>query len=222
MLFLATGRINGKRVKMFFAVLFITIILAPFITVYRTMRAESISESIESLLANAAKNALIDESEPFIESLKSGSSYMLVRFTGADSLLHVLGSNNPPLYWTAFIGPTSVTRHYTVNIVGFPEEAIHSEAPSAVGWFYMVGGTSMVVFGTLFSLVLVWFYWCSLAKLKLRCLPVAQALSITWFIIMFIEGTLDTQFIPLLVIVGSIIVCDLVLRINRKTFVLSQ
>lgn len=221
-LFFVTGRINKKRVQMFVVVLLITIIVTPIISFYRIIRAANLSVPISSLLVEAAKDASSNKSESLFEGLMAGSSFMLLtRFSGADNLLHVIGAGSEPLGVSAFTGPMSVPKYYTVEVIGFPDKE-HSEAPSALGFFYLIGGTGMVVFGTLFSIVFTWFCWCSFVKLRLLCLPVAQTLFLAWFIIIFIEGTLDQPLVPLLVIGGSIFVCEFILRRNSKSFFLQE
>ena len=220
MLFLVTGRITKKRVQVFVIIFIITIILFPIISSYRYLRATDLHVPIGSSLVDATINVSSGESFSFFEMLKGAGTSIIFRFTGADSLLHIIGAGVRPLYAEAFTGSINVTKFFTVDVIGFSPDAIHGSAPSFLGWFYLVGGNRLVVIGMACLVFLSWFCWRLLAKLKLRCLPVAQALLLWWIFRFFSEGVLDHLYLMFLVIAGSIAACEWLVRRSRSVLFL--
>lgn len=213
-LFLVTDRVTKKRVELFGIVFLITIILFPVISSYRYLRAADLSGSIVALFVESAKNISSVESFSFFKMINDVIVSIVFRFTGADSLLHIIGANLAPLYTDVF--DISVTRFFTVDVIGFPPEAIHGSAPSFLGWFYLVGGNGLVMISIFGFTVFVWMFWRILPKLKLRCLPVAQALFLMWIFSSFSEGVLDRLYLRVFVMAGSIAVCEWLIRTSRS------
>lgn len=217
MLFLVTGRITKKRVQLFGVILLITVMLFPVISYYRYLRAADLSAPIVSMFIDSINNISFAGSFSFFEMLKEVAVSIIFRFTGADSLLHIIGANLAPLYTDAFNIP--VTRFFTVDVIGFSPEAIHGSAPSFLGWFYLVGGNGLVLTSIFGFTAFVCIFWRILPKLKLRCLPVAQALFLMWIFIIFSEGVLDRLYLSILVMAGSIAACEWLVRTARSATV---
>ncbi|MCK5509069.1 MAG: hypothetical protein KAI50_11200 [Desulfobacterales bacterium] len=213
-LFLVTDRVTKKRVQLFGIVFLITIILFPVISSYRYMRAADLSGSIVPLFVESVINISSVESFSFFKMINDVIVSIVFRFTGADSLFHIIGANLSPLYTDAF--NVSVTRFFTVDVIGFPPEAIHGSAPSFLGWVYIVGGNGLVMISIFGFTVFAWMFWRILPKLKLRCMPVAQALFLMWIFSSFSEGVLDRLYLKVLVMAGSIAACEWLIRISRS------
>ncbi len=209
-LFLVTERITKKRIQLFGVILLITILLWPVISYYRYVRAADSTISIDYNLKESIKNVSSTESFSLPEMSKEAAIAVIFRFVGADSLIYIMGANLPPLYTHAF--GMSVSRFFTVDVVGFSPDAIMGCAPSFLGWFYLVGGNGLVVIAMACFVFLAWFCWRLLAKLKLLCLPVAQALFLWWIFHLFSSGVLDSLYLAILVMAGSIATCEWLLR----------
>lgn len=216
-LFLVTGRINKKRVQLFGVILSITILLWPVISYYRYVRAADPTIALDHILVESIKNVSSTGSFSLSETFKEGVTSVIFRFIGADSLIQIMGANLAPLYTSAF--GMSVTRFFTFNVVGFPPNAIQGCSPSFPGYFYLIGGNGLVVIAMASFVFLSWFCWCLLAKLKLRCLPVAQALFLWWIFSVFSSGVLDRLYLGILVMAGSIAACEWLLRTARSATV---
>lgn len=212
-LFVITKRMTKTRLRLLALVLLITIVLIPLVSHYRAIRSKDVAMPIGYSLAEATRN-MSDVGSSLWERLGTGSIFMLSRFTGTESLLHIVGSDLPPLYTGAFTGSINVTKHMTVNVIGFPDEAMMGYAPSALGWLYLVGGNVMVVAGICILVTFAWFCWRLLAKLSLFCTPVAQAIFISWYFLLFTEGTLDRPYVRILIMAGTIVTCEWILRIS--------
>jgi len=192
-LFLVTRRVTKKRVLLFCIILLITIILFPIISYYRNLRTADLHVPIGSSLVAAIINISSDESFSFFNLGKEATASVMLRFTGADSIVQIRGANFPPLYTDVF--GMSVSKFFTFDVIGYPPNAIQGMAPSFLGWFYLVGGNGLVVIAMAFFVFLSWFCWRLLAKLKLRCLPVAQSLFLWWIFYLFSEGVLDRLYL---------------------------
>jgi hypothetical protein len=213
LLFLVTATITKKRLRLFGVVFIITIVLFPFITAYRDLRLSDLSMPITSTLYHSITNILFNKSFSYTEILTDASFFFIFRLTGADSLIHIMGSNFAPLYFSAF--GVSIEKIYTIDVLGFPPKAIHSSAPSFLGWFYIVGGNVFVMLSTFVFTIFIWIFWCILARLKLHCLPVAQALLLMLILTLFSEGALSGLYIMILVMAGSIAACEWIVCSNR-------
>jgi hypothetical protein len=211
MLFSLTGRITRKRLQVFAIIIFITIILFPVISSYRELRVVDVSIPIGASFVEAFYDLTASISSSFIDPIKEAGISIIFRFTGADGLLHIIGSGVRPLYAEVFTDSRGVTEFFTVDVMGFPALAIHSEAPSLLGWFYLVGGNTLVVIGMFGFTLFTWIAWSILNKTNLRSLPVGQTLVLSWIFGITSEGTLDDQYLMILCIAGSIIACELLI-----------
>lgn len=201
-----TGRITKKRMQLFGVILLITILLWPIISYYRCVRAAAPTISIDHTLVESVKNVSSTESFSLSEMFKGAAIAVIFRFVGADSLIHIMGANLPPLY-TSALG-MSVSKFFTVDVIGFPPNAIQGCSPSFPGYFYLIGGNGLVIIAMACFVFLAWLCWCFLARLKLRCLPLAQALFLGWIFSHFSSGVLDRLYLGILVMAGSIAACE--------------
>ena len=209
-LFLVTERITKKRIQLFGVILLITILLWPVISYYRYVRAADPTISIDYNLKESIKNVSSSRSFSLSEMFKEAATAVIFRFVGSDSLIYIMGANLPPLYNDAL--GMSVSKFFTFDVIGFPPNAIQGCAPSFPGYFYLIGGNGLVVIAMASFVFLAWFCWYLLAKLKLRCLPVAQALFLWWIFHLFSSGVLDSLYLAILVMAGSIATCEWILR----------
>ncbi len=209
-LFITTGRINKHRIQLFISIILFTSMLFPVISSYRSIRAGdsqiSISQSIQEALESSSY-----ESSDSDEKMAGGISSMLFR-GGMTSIIPVVGTGIEPLGTKAF--KTSVTRFFTVDILGYSPDHIHGSAPSLIGWFYIVGGNLFVITGIFFFTLLSGIYWRTLAKSNLHCLPVAHALFLYALFNVSIEGTLEGLSLRVLVLTGTIAACEWLLRLS--------
>jgi hypothetical protein len=96
--------------------------------------------------------------------------------------------------------------------MGIPEWASTGVAPGLLGWFYLVGGIKYTVIGIVFFTVIAWIIWYLIARMKLYCLPIAQTLFLFQLFLISSEGTFNSLYLPALVILGSVTVCELLSR----------
>lgn len=213
-LFCLAGKINIKHVYLFVFIFIATVFLYPIITIYRYIRIANPDISIfDSFLATANGVINLNLSE-FLGLMGRAIFSIFMRFTGIDSIINIMFANHPPLYYDIFNIPFSISKFYTLYIVGFPVESIHSSAPSFLGWLYIVGGNYLVIFGVFLFTVLFWQFWLFLEKLNLRSLPVSKVIFIFFIFGIFSEGTLGNAYLLFLVTVGSIFICELIMRIR--------
>ncbi len=210
MLFIVTGQMTKQRVRLFEVVLLITVLLWPVISVYRGITAGRESLSIGASLAEAVSTISSFSSIPLAGMLGEAAKSVFFRFTGVDILLTIVGSGVQPM-GTSVFNP-SVTKFVTVEIFGFPPDAPMGIGPSLLGWFYIVGGKCFVVVGMFCLVFLTWITWRTLSKARLRCQPIAQVLFLSWIISVFSGGALDSQFLPVMVMIGAVAVCEWIMR----------
>jgi hypothetical protein len=138
-----------------------------------------------------------------------------MRVTGMEMLLVYTGYGVVPLgskLLEIMQSPRGVAGYVTVELLGTPEYVNTSAAVSSVGWFYLWGGAVAVVAGIIGSVVLVWALWIGLRRLRLRILPVAQALVLVWLYSAASDGVLDAQALPLVTTFASIVACEWLVR----------
>lgn len=212
LLLLITNRITKRRMQLLGIVLVITVAMFPLISMYRTLRLSGMP--IADTFIDAAVLSAIESGES--GTIFSTVGFFIYRLVGADSLLYIINANLQPLYSLAFNGvlsPTNVMTHY---VAGFPEWAMTAVAPGLLGWFYLIGGIKYTIIGIAFFTLLSWIIWCLISNIRIYCLPIAQSLFLSQFIIICSDGGLEGLLMPILIIVGSIAVCELIVRTSRK------
>jgi hypothetical protein len=93
--------------------------------------------------------------------------------------------------------------------MGIPEWASTGVAPGLLGWFYLVGRLKYTLLGIVFYTMIVCIIWYTLARLKIYSLPIAQALFLFLLIVISSEGTFNSIYLPALVVIGSVMLCEL-------------
>jgi len=211
LLFLLTGRMTRGRIWRFIVVAGVIVPLWPIMTLYRlsrTIQDASISASFR-LGLDALTNADVTITQTLMEAMR----FLIMRITGAVSLVPAIGADVGPL------GPgavTSVTRFFTAEVMEYPPEAIHTSAPSLVGWFYLVGGNVSVIAGVFGLTLALWIIWYHLRRSKLHCLAVDQALVATWILFVAVDADLDRAHLPALSCLASVVVCEWVTRLGQR------
>ena len=211
LLFVLTGRMTRRRVWSFIAIGSGIVALWPVMTLYRLSRAAedpSLAVSLRQGL-DAFNSSDLTISGVVLDALRA----VVLRITGAVSLMPAVGASLRPL---GPLSATSVTSFFTTEVMGYPAEAVHSSAPSLLGWFYLVGGNLLVIAGVFGLTVAVWMMWRQLRILRLRCLHVDQALVATCILSVSVDGVLDRLYLPTLSCVMSVIVCELVTRLGER------
>lgn len=146
-------------------------------------------------------------------------SFILTRITGIEMLLYYTSVGVTPLGFGAFDiirSPRGIAGYVTVDLFRTPEQANTSSAVSLPGWFYLVGGQGFMAIGIIFYVFLIGAIWNKLQKLRLRILPVAQALFLLWVYSVTVEGTLDSQIISFIALAASILICEWLVRYFEK------
>jgi len=203
-------RLTKKRALLLMIGFSIFIVLFPVFSSYRSIRATDYSSPLLSSLYDVAGHLYQQGTSSFNEIINEVGKSIFFRFTGADSLVQVIGGIARPLYADAL--GINVTRFFTVDIQGFPVEAIHGSAPSLLGWFYIVGGNAVVVISIFLLTLCVLIIWKWLPRRISHCTPVAQSVFIVWLIGLLTEGTLDRLLLKIAILIGSIIVCEVIAR----------
>jgi len=208
MLFLISGRMSKQRVLLIVFILLCTILLFPIISDYRSIRIGDYAPSISFALKESIAGSLYELSN-FAETLAAPIRAITFR-SGMRSLLPIVGSGIEPLGSQVFeISPTKV---FTIEVLGYSPYLIHASAPSVIGWLYLAGGNFLAISGIFIFTVLAWIFWCILVKAKLHCLPVAQTMFLIFLFSNSMEGTLEGLYLQTLVLVGTIVACELVMR----------
>lgn len=219
LLFLVTGRITKKHVLLFGIILLTTIMLWPVVSYYRYIRTAGASIPVGASILEALDSISASGSFSFFNMIKEAGVSIILRFTGADSLMHIMNAGLQPLYADIFGSSTSVAKFFTVDVIGYPAESPLCCAPSSLGLFYLVGGNGLVVVGIFGFILLIWFCWRLLIKLKLRCLPLAQALFLWLVFGYFTGGVLNRLYLDMLVLGGSIAACEYLARLAGSAVV---
>jgi len=205
-----TNRMIKNRLYLFIGVIFFTLLAWPIITSYRSVREHGYQSTISHTLYESITNptiGTISYSDELIDGIKS----LFFRY-GAVSLIPMSGVELEPLKTQCF--STSVTRVYTVEVMGYPPQNIHASGPSFVGWFYLVGGNPFVIIGTFGFTVLVLLFWQMLERLRLYCLPVARSIFLLWVLLLLGGGPLDSLALGIMTLTGSIIGCEYIMRMS--------
>ena len=209
-LVILTGRMNRRRWRFIAACLVLSLLLFPVLTAYRYVRGGSnISDIVAPLREGIGSTYL---SENFGEIVLDTWATLVFRATGMNSLLEIAGSGSGPL---GFHRVNGVTPFFNEEIMNVPADAVTSYAPSLIGWFYLVGGNTAVVFGILAFVAAVQAIWQALASSNLHARPIAQALFLLLLVYAATDGVLDLLFWWVLVAVVSVAAAELLLRSSR-------
>jgi hypothetical protein len=214
---------GGQRISQFERVVIVggiilTIMLAPLITEYRNYRIITHSKNIGEAITWSLQGGFSGKAGT-VETFTNGFKFVLLRITGIEMLMRYTSLGVRPLGVGALQilrSPRGLAGYVTVDLLGVPVEANTSAAVSLPGWFYLIGGTGFMAMGVALFVFLIALLWKELKKLRLRTLPVAQALFLLWTYSVTVEGTLDTQVISFLSMIASIIVCEWLVRHYEK------
>lgn len=209
MMFVITGQLTKKRLRLFFMIMFSTVLAWPFITTYRFLRTVSDVTSVAGPLQLALSNVLMSWAS-FTRFFTASFINLLNRFVGVDALMIAMTSNKK-LGLKVFSVP--VHEYFTISVAGHSSRASTSFAPSLLGWFYLVGGEVMVAVGICLYVYLIWVIWNALSRSKLYCLPVAQAYYL--FLVFTITSSGFPEKVSLMVMVtaGTIAVSEWIMRL---------
>jgi hypothetical protein len=195
-LFLASGYRVEKRYLFFLAgSLLITFLFLPIISEYRGVRSQNPMSDILSNLQDAQYQALGSGGSNLWQMTRKGNEFFLFRLTGVEMLIIFHGVGAQPLGVDAInilASPRGLTGFITVDIFGFPPNVITAQAPSLVGWFYLVGGNSFAVIGMIGFTLIAYSLWNLLIRLQLATLPVAQALLLSLILTLSLDGVLES------------------------------
>jgi hypothetical protein len=214
-LFLLSGkRLNRSALGVLAAGFLLVLALAPILTEYRYYRVLSPDATIAQALVGGLQGGFATHTS-FRDLLASGFRFGLMRVTGMEMLLVYTGYGVVPLgskLLDVMQSPRGVAGYVTVELLGIPEYVNNSAAVSSVGWFYLWGGAIGVAVGIFVFVVSVWVLWIGLRRLRLRILPVAQALVLVWLYSATSDGLLDAQVLPLVTTLASSVACEWLVR----------
>jgi len=211
LLFLLTGRMTGGRMWRLIVAAAVIVPLWPIMTLYRLSRTTQDASIAVSL--RLGLDALTNADLTIAQSFTEATRFLIMRVTGAVSLVPAIGADVGPLGAGA---ATSVTSFFTPELMGYPPRAIPPSAASLVGWFYLVGGNVLVIAGVFGLTLALWIIWYQLPRSRLRCLAVAQALVATWILLgVAVDGVLDRAYLPALSCLASVVACEWVTRLGK-------
>ncbi len=185
-------------------------LMVPIMTEYRQVRLiQNLShfDSLVFLFQKGESNWLLQ----FIQGLK----FVLFRMPGIESLWCQLALGARPLgiYSLDIINSTNGIAGYLTYVIHPMKEANNTLlAPGFVGWLYLVGGTPVIIVGSLcvgFISVLVW----SLIDTAFnRTSATAKAFLLWMLFLALTEGTLDSMGFMLLAGIATLISIEILLR----------
>ena len=207
--------INGRRIRsthrLYLGVsLLLVTLLYPIVSVYRYLRIGD-PENIGFALTKSLE-VVEGGLSSFWLDLLHGCEGLLLRLAGIELLVVYTYLGVQPLgqeAWSVFTSPLGMAGYVTFDIFRQPVGAITSIAPSMVGWFYLIGGNFVVALG-LIGFTLVWhFLWNMLRRIRLRSLPVAQALFLSLVFLVTIDGVIESLISgKILVYPATILICE--------------
>jgi hypothetical protein len=181
-----TGRFTRRRLQVIGAGVLLSLLLFPVFTAYRYARlASNLIEVIPALRAGLATLPDAGTSE---ELASNTLSSIVFRVTGVNSMLEIMENGRRPL---GLLHASRATDFFNNEITYLPPDALSANAPSLVGWFYLLGGNEFVVIGMFCFLVGVHLVWNSLRTSNLRSRWVAKASFLVLLIPAAVDGALD-------------------------------
>lgn len=206
MIVIVRGRLEKSAVRIFGALFALALALYPVITQYRVLRRQT--EGGTQMFADALERATTDST--FGDLVLSGLASFLTRFMGVDSLLYLTTSEHRMgMDGVLALNASGITLggYFTHVVVGIPETWVHSEAPSLLGWFLMVGGWWGVTAGLALYLLAGWWIWQQIWRSQLLIKPVLQVQFLLYWLLLSSEGTLDYTIgqLPLVLVVAALL-----------------
>ncbi len=208
LLLVLTDRLTRSRVVYLLLSVAMIVGLWPIMTLYRISRGTEDPSILISLRQSLDAVTLTDVGNPAGVILDAGRT-VLLRITGAVSLIPAVGAQTKPL---GIHGIASVTDFFTTEVMGYPPEAIHSSAPSLLGWLFLVGGNVLVVVGVFGLTVGVWMVWRYVQASQLSLAQVAQALVATWLFYTVVDGVLERAYLSAFACALSVFLCEWIAR----------
>jgi hypothetical protein len=209
-LFIVTDRMTWRRVCWIGAVGILMLAMWPLVSAYRIVRIDEPSSGIYEVAARS-EQLMRQGGISVSQGLEDAVGGMFLRVTGAEQLLHIVGSGIEPLGMSWLFDPR-VEEVHRVEVSGYPPEVVQGLAPGLIGWLYLVGGRMFAVGAVMLYIGATWLCWWILARMRLYCLPVAQAVFLLLLFGISMEGALSAVFRGIIVAMGAILACELVIR----------
>lgn len=208
MLFIIKGRVTRKGINLVLAVVLVTILAFPFLTVYRANRAKNDIQSVVTSLEDSIFEVSF-YSQSYLDTLLKTIISMSNRLVGSEALL-VAATNDSPLGFD-FLN-ISVHNYFTFHVLGVPPHAITGFAPSLLGWLYLIGELNLVIVGMFLYVFMVWIIWKTLLKTNLCCREVALAFFL-FLLIGYSSGGIPNRFLlDVIISISSIAACEIIMR----------
>jgi hypothetical protein len=213
--------IRSKRIRIWHAMMlaagFVVIaVLHPVMTEYRFLRMVGAPNIMDPLLGSLTK---VTTELSIWDLLKDGTGAIIMRVIGIEALIPIIGFDVQPLHagaWEVLRSAGGVAGYYTMDVLGYPSDALTSFAPSLVGWFYLLGGTAFVVVGIACFTITALGCWKVLRAMTLTVAPVAQAMFLTILFEAATDGVLDQMGWTALAVVGSITAAEILTSFALK------
>lgn len=213
-LWLIKHRLTRRRLRLIALAVLFTVLFYPIITDYRGIHQNNPMDIIGSL-SQALNN--VKSPADLVTFFNQGFSSVVMRIIGTRSLLAIIKNSTPlgmkNIHRFFFDPRYNVTHIYTRDILGYGQSALkyHMSSPSLLGALYMLGGSTLVGLGVVFWIVgwhtlLVFLTW-----VRLRTMPIAQAIVLTTLFNFTSEGNLNNIPLLLEVIFGSVALCEIIL-----------
>ena len=208
-----------RNEKMLGGVMFgVGVIMVPLMTQYRRMRVQ-----FDMSYVDAFSSAVAALGNDWLGQIFAGMEFVLFRMPGIESLWCMLSSNAKPLGASAvevLASKSGIAGYLTYDIYHFLESDHTLLAPGFVGWFYLVGGFPMIVFGSILTGAVAVAGWKYLEAGFIQCAPIAKVFFLWILFLALTEGTLDSMTHMLMVGAISLVGLELCLRLasRRKRF----
>lgn len=183
----------------------------PLMTLYRRMRVQLDMSTLDALISAVAE---LGRNGP--DYIFSGFKFALFRMPGIESIWCMISWGGRPLGIHAFdviSSKNGIAGYLTYAIYPLVEADNTLLAPGFVGWFYLVGGATLVSIGSFFTGVLCVVGWKYLDLRYLRCAPIAKVFFLWVLFLALTEGTLDSLFHMLLAGTITVAAMELCLRV---------
>ena len=165
MMFVFSGTLNATRVKALGWSIAFTVIVLPIVGLARGLRDNGIVGDGFGIFG-AISTFLTYESEILFTTLLNAMFFLLVRFTGAVSLLQVIGRDPDFVLYRLLEPGFTVGDYMTYEVMGWPIDQAMGYAPSTFGYFYLLSGIQALAIGMVILVIGVMVVWSLILSLS--------------------------------------------------------
>ena len=186
-------------------------LMVPVMTEYRQVRLIQNLSHIDALVVLFQK-----EESNWLLQFTQGLKFVLFRMPGIESLWCQLALGAKPLgiYSLDIINSTNgIAGYLTYVIHPMKESNFTLLAPGFVGWLYLVGGTPVILAGSLCIGFITVFAWSLIDAVFIRTSAVAKAFLLWMLFLALTEGTLDSMGFMLLAGIATLTIMEILFRV---------